>query len=155
MAAGLARHLAFFLPERRLVLRLVLVERRPVVALALTVKEKARRVVAEDALRALNQVDAVVRARRADVVLQHDGAPAGSLYHAGVVIAAPIDLFPLRVACRHMIFAVGFQAEMRRTHRHQIIEAVAAIDVHVVSDRAEAMRRVEVGVAPRVMRSPP
>ena len=58
--------------------------------------------------------DAIVRARRADVVLQHDRTPFRRLDDARVVIARFVDLFPLRISCRYVIFSVSFETKMRR-----------------------------------------
>src|ERR1035437_3022099 len=97
MAADFFRHLADSLPQRGLVFLLIQIERfegfapRPI-------DVDARRIIAEDALGAGDQVDAVVGLRAADVVLELDHAALHGADQADVEIAFLVDFLPARVA---------------------------------------------------------
>ena len=119
------------------------------------VEEDPRRVVGERGERAREQIDPAVRARRDDVVLQHDGAALRGPDQAGVHVTAGVGLAALRVAGRQRAVAVLLQPERGRAHRDEPLEAVAAPDVHVERDRAQAMRRVQVAVPLEVLEAPP
>src|ERR1035437_8712341 len=154
MAADFFRHLADSLPQRGLVFLLIQVERfegfapRPI-------DVDARRIIAEDALGAGDQVDAVVGLRAADVVLELDHAALHGADQADVEIAFLVDFLPARVAGVELLLAVLLQPGRNGTHRDQGVEAVAAVDVHVVRHRTEAVGGVEVAVAVEVLGAAP
>src|SRR5919198_6105280 len=109
------RRLTLLAPELVLVAGLKLIRALPSVLASLPVDKDARGVAAKDALRALNQVDAIVGAGRADVVLQHDRPPLGGFDEGGVVIAAPVHLLPARVVSREVFLPVGLKPAVPRT----------------------------------------
>ena len=45
-----------------------------------------------------------------------------------------------------MILRPRLQPARRTAHRHEVLEAIAAVDVHAVGDRPETVRRIEVAV---------
>ena len=77
-------------PERMGVLGLEVVDRLESLAALLAVEVDARRIVLEDALGAANRVEAVVRGRRGDGVLQQNGLAAHRLDQRGVDVAGDV-----------------------------------------------------------------
>src|SRR5207247_10082740 len=100
-------------PQRVLILRLVFVECGPILASFLPVEVKSSRVVTKRALRARDEVDAVVRARAGHGVLEYNGAPLGRLDEARVHVAALVGFFPFGVAVGNMVVAISGQALVR------------------------------------------
>src|SRR6185436_15421382 len=121
----------------------------------LSVNEDSWWIVAENSFRALNQVDAIVWTRCADVVLQHDRAPSGRLDDARVVVTGFVDLFPFWISRRHMLLPIRFKTKMSRAHRHDVIEAVATIDVHVLRHWTKPVGGIEIAVAQGVVTTTP
>src|SRR5262245_28186521 len=121
----------------------------------LSVNKNSGRIVAEYSFRTLDQVDPIIWSRRADIVLQHDRSSSCRLDYAGVVVASLIDLFPLQIACGHMVFTIALQSKMSRTHRYNVIEPIAPVDVHVHCHRTKTMSGIEVAITECVMTSTP
>src|SRR6185369_124988 len=120
-----------------------------------SLNENTRWIVAENSFCALDQIDSIIRTRRTDVMLQHDRTAFGGFNDAGVVIAGLVDLFPLRVAGRYVVFAVSLQSEMSRAHRDNVVESVATIDRHILRHWAKSMGGIEIAVAQNMMSTPP
>ena len=112
-------------------------------------------VILEDTLAALHRIDARVRTRAGHIVLQPDGTTLRRLDQRGVQVTGHVLLLPARRVLRLMLGAPVRQAGLGRAHRDDVLEAVAAIDVHERSHGAESVRRIEVAVALRVMRATP
>src|ERR1035437_5657085 len=106
VAAQLPRQLADLLPVWMLEPRLVGIDRSKFF-LGGTVQEDARRIVAEDALGSGDQVNAVVRLRSGDVVLESDHPALGRLDEAHVEIAAAIHLFLTRIIGPKPLLSIG------------------------------------------------
>src|SRR6476660_600178 len=121
----------------------------------LPVDEDARWIIAKDSFGALDKVDAIVRTRRTDIMLQHDRPAARSFYDAGVVVACLVNLFPLRITRRYMLLAIGLEGQVRRTHRHNVIKTIATVDVHVHRHWTKPVRVVKIAIAQRVMSATP
>ena len=149
--AAFARLLAELRPERVLEVLLPRIERAPAFAARLSVHVDARRVVLEDALRSLDRVEPRVRPRIRHVVLQQDRAPPRRLDQRRVQVAGDVLLLPLRVgAVLHRLIAVQGEPAFLGAHRHQVLEAVAPVNVEVPGYRSEAMGGIQVGVVARV-----
>src|SRR5207253_11330095 len=108
-------------------------------------------VVTKRALRARDEVDAVVRARAGHGVLEYKGAPLGRLDEACVHVSALVGFFPFGVAVGNMFGTITSQPLFRGAHRYQGVEFISAVDIHVVRHRTEAMRRIEVTVPIQVI----
>src|SRR6185503_20768755 len=100
MSTEFARHFTLILPQRRFIQLLIFVECGPTMTFRMAFNENARWIVTKNSFRALDQVNSIVRTRRADVMLQHDRSPFGCFNDAGVVVACLVNLFPLGISCR-------------------------------------------------------
>ena len=112
------------------------------------------RIVGESAF-LRNCVNAIVRPRVRDIVLQRKRQPVRgldqrSVHIAGYVFSAPLPPRDLRLST-----AIDIKTSLRCAHRDEIIEAVTAVSAHVVRDRPQAVRRVEVAVSLRMHGSTP
>src|SRR6185503_7317666 len=112
VSTELTRHLALLLPEWRLILVLIFIEWLPAMTSFLSINEDSWWIVAEDPFRALDQVDAIVWTRCADVVLQHDRPPSGCFNDTRVVVTGFVDFFPLRISRRHVVLPIRFKTKM-------------------------------------------
>ena len=88
-------------------------------------------------------------------MLQKNGAALYGLDDAGVHVTADIFFRALRVALREIRFHIRAQRGLARTHRNHVIEPVAAMDVHVMRDRAQSVRRIQIAIALHVRKSAP
>src|SRR5687768_8868158 len=138
-----------------LMFRLEVVDRLPAVVRLRTVEVDAGRIVLEDAFRPLHTVDAAVRARTRDVVLEQDDAPFRGADEGPIEVAVDVLLPEFRRILRLVRFAPLRQAELLGAHRDQEVEAVAMVYIHIEGDRPEAVRGVEVSVPLRMMGSAP
>ena len=99
------------------------------------IDEDARRIISECALRARDQVEAAVRSRINDVMLQQNRAALLGLNNARIHVAANVLFGTLRVPVCEVRFDIRAQRGFARTHRNHVIKPVAAMDVHVMRDR--------------------
>src|ERR1035438_2543617 len=114
-------------------------------ALGLSVEMKSRRVIAEGAGGAGDQIDAAVRTRLDQRELNHDGATQCGFDERGINIAAGKALPAARVVSGEGLASVA-PGLLDRTHRDQAVELVASMDAHVLGHRTESVSRVEVAV---------
>ena len=80
-------------------------------------------------------------------MLQQDCAAFCRLDQRGVHVAGDVLLRPLGVALRHFLLTPFRQSRLAGRHRHHVLEAVAAVDSHILGHRTESVRRIEIGVA--------
>ena len=159
VAAEPLGHLAGLLPERvhELLFHLLgalRLEERVDAGAGLLLPADAVGIVGEDALRAGHGVDARIRARRAHVVLDHDrAAPLRLNEHRVHVAHLDLVLRPPGAGIRGL--RVRLEVELVGLERDEVVEAVAAVDVHVPADGAEAVRRVLVALVRRVVPEAP
>ena len=113
------------------------------------------RVFVRDALRALHEVDPAVRPGQVRVVDQDDRFAELGFDQAGVHVAEHEILLGLRRTGAEMLERVFVQPAGRAAHRHEVIERVAAVDVHALRDRPQAVRGIEVAVDLFRPRPPP
>src|SRR6202034_2141463 len=73
----------------------------------------------------------------------------------GVHVAAEIALLPSRIAWLQVIFAVSVKSPLGRAHRSHVRKPVAALDAHVIRDRSEAVRGIQIAVAQSVLGAAP
>src|SRR5208337_4868432 len=133
-----------FLPERVAILLMVGLQICDP-ALRLAVEMQPRRVVAEGARSAGDQIDATVRTGLDQRELNHDGATQCGLDERGIDIAAGKALPAARVVSREGLTSAA-QCLLARTHREEVIESVAGMDAHVLGHWAESVSRVKVAV---------
>ena len=115
----------------------------------------AQRIVCQNAARAGDQVDAAVGARAGGVMLHQDGAPAVGADQRAVHVAQPVARLGLRAVFAVLLRRRLTDAELIAADRGEELETVAAVDVHVLADRAEAVRRIGVaGVLLRPFKPP-
>src|SRR6266702_69513 len=137
-----------------LVFLLICVERLEGLAFG-AVDVDARRIVAEDPLAAGDEVDAVVRLGAADVMLQLDHAALHGADEADIEVAFLVDLLLARIAGGELILPILLEPGGDGTHRDEGIEAVAAVDVHVVCHGTQAVSRIEIAIAIEVLEAAP
>ena len=89
---------------------------------------------------------AAVRARQVGVVLEDDRDPVGGPDQAGVHVAVDVLADPLGMALGEVLLRVEVQPARLGAHRHQVLQAIAAVDVQVPRQRPQAVHRVEVAV---------
>ena len=137
-------------------LRLVEVLVRAAVADLLLPGHEERRIAAVDALRAHEEVAAVVRTRRADVVDERERLALRRVHEAGVDVALhhPLRMAVERLAVdadnavvrREVRLAERLERRALRLHRDEVLEAVAAVDVEAPPRRDEPVRGIVVAV---------
>ena len=160
MVAYLSRHLAVLLPERMHELLtdgvgLLFGKESVGTDTRLLFEGETEGVVGEDAFRAGDGVDAAVGTGCAHIVLDHDGASVLRLDEHRVHVAH-FDLeLGLPAVGRERRLRILLEVEGIRFERNEIVEAVAAVDVHVPADRSEAMGRVLVPFVGGVVAQPP
>src|SRR3954449_487113 len=136
---GALRNRSNLFPERMLEL---LHERRrvlPLVLFAATLDVDTTRITLKQPLGALHHVDAAVGTRKVGAVLDKNRAAARGLDQAGIHVAEDVLLLALRGVGRGVLPGPVLQPARRTAHRDEIVETIAAIDVHAVCDRTEAV----------------
>ena len=114
-------------------------------------ERNAVRETAERAVGALNQVQTAVGASRRGIVLHENRAPSRGLeqraVHVALEVSEPVALMPARE------FPSGIRgpAQRRRTQRRHVVETIAAINVHVLRNRPETVRRIDVSLHCRMV----
>src|SRR5687767_9678867 len=114
------------------------------------------RVLSDDTLRALKQDVATVRTRRIGVVRDRDRLPLLRSDERGDDVTERVVPSSLDAVRPDMFRGPEVQPSRLAGHRNEVVELVAAIDVHPLCDRADAVRRIEIAVATnRVLHAPP
>ncbi len=154
MAGPLGRG-ALLRPERMLELLAVAGQLLPLVLRAASFEVDTIGIAADRAARALNQIDAAVRSRRGGVVLQQDGATQSSPDQAAVHVAQQIAAPRALIIDAETLAGIELETARIAAHRHQVVEAVAPIDVQALGQRTDAVGRIQVAVAvDRVLQAP-
>ncbi len=143
MPADLLGDFAAALPQRMLILLTHFLQLRiaePTVRLGL--KGNAQRIVRQNALCAGDRIDPAVGPRTGGIVLHHDGTTLVGLNHGRAHIAEHVGSLGLFARLTKGLGRIFTQTELRGTDRGQILELIAAVDVHVLGNRTQAMHRI-------------
>ena len=109
----------------------------------------------EDPLGPLDDVDPTVGPRQIRVVTHEDRAAVHRTDQADVDVAERVALSTLWRVRRKMGLGIVLEPAGAAAHRHQVLESIAAIDVHAIGDRPESVGGIQVPIARDRMRAPP
>ena len=160
MTADALGELADRLVERMHVLRvdllgLLVVEPAVRTRAVLLLERDLERIVLHDALRARDELDARVRTRRADVVLDEHRLAHVRADERRVHVARLHRLGEARIVLLEVVVLVQAEVDLTRVHRDEVVHLVAAVDVHRQAERHEAVRTVAVARVVAVVRIAP
>ncbi len=132
----------------------ILVELLPLVVGAAALDVDALGPALEEALRPLHDVDAAVWPRQVGVVDEVDRFAQRRANERRVHVAQRVRLPAARIV-RLERFLIKLEPARRAAHGDEILQAIAAIDVHALRDRTESVRGIEIAVAPHRVRAAP
>src|SRR5579872_4212694 len=154
VATHLACHFSRGFPERMLILVAEGIDIFPIFFLW-SIQENTWRKIGEYTLRAGDRIETAVRPWVDHIMLQKNRAAHLGFDDAGVHVATDILFGALRISFRKVRLYISAQRGLGRTHRHHIVKPVSAMDVHVMGDGAESVRRIQMAIALHVRKPPP
>src|SRR5712692_254567 len=160
--AALVVAYALRLPQRVLELLVVILERLPLLLLAPPLDVDAVGPALDEPARALQHADAAVGPRAVGVVGEEDRLAVDGTDQGRVDVAQLVALTAAWVIGREVLGSVELEPARVPAHRDDVVEAVAAVDVHALGDGSQAVGGVQVpvpvhrvGAAPEPLAVPP